>query len=824
MKFIQTKFNLIITPAILATLLWAFNIYENSTIFAAADMVADGLVRKVTKESLRSFQEHKEAKSNLTKITSSFSGSGLENIFVFDEQNKLLIGTTEINHSELNLAKHPRTSETDECLYIIRTTDTISFTPPPLKIPSNRLKEVDRQENHHALINEIEGAYIVYVFSKSTNAINKDTKFKISNILITMAICFIVIFAGLFNQLIIVNNLIRTKNNTEKKLKKHKIEQICLEQKISKIRKEEIEENIKKRKTTNFLVNICHDIKTPINVLIAEVQQKNLDSPIIKSAEKQLNMLIDDLASASRITSGDFKFAKEIFYWNCAVSESITLSKSALSFTGNYNQYCEFISMTSAYYAETIINDERRIKQMLSNLINNAIKYSKSCTIITHTSLIKIENQNYIECNVIDYGLGIRKSIQRDVFEAFTQVNENKPLMETGHGLGLSIIKTFAEKMNGTVHIHSNNPSGLRVGFRIPVNDVEAQSITHRIKNLKSGQPVAIVSGCPELAFAISDKLYSCQTIHYLSLNDLSKDNANKHKIKHVIMGLDSIDNTMEMDHLELHNLGRTTTIHGPKERARELIDGWKKYTFESLSILNSEFTRIDTKPSTRILVVEDIQANIPQYRNLCKDLNYSLSICLNAHQARLLLNAQKFDLVFIDILLDEDECMDYGYDLSLFAKATINRDTPFIAVTGTAFNEMKSFYLRCNVSATITKARGTTDTEKDIIKSILENPSEVHGEKQYYEGEPTPEVINILDLLHKTDDPTNTYDLILKLSKECNSEYANQCAQQVWRYLERPENTHLIKHCTAEILDYFGYKNHQAIDSSMPQRDPKFF
>ena len=808
MKPIHSKFNLIITPIILGTLLWAFNVYESSRILTFANLVADGLVRKVTKESIISLKDLKMSESNLIKLTSNFEGSGLEEIYVFDTNKKYITGTTKVNFSDLKLSSSVKNSETDKHLFIIRTMDTINFGPPPTIMRSRHRQNNNPEGNYHNLINDIDGAHVIYVFTKSINTINKDTEFKISNILITIASFLIIIFAGLYSQFMIVNKLIKTKNRTEKKLQEHKEEKACLEKKIRKIREAEKEGNINKRKTTNFLVNICHDIKTPINVLLAEVQQNNLDNPITNSAIKQLNLLIDDLASASRITSGDFKFTEEIFNWNNAVTDSITLSKSAYSFVPNNNHFCEFISMTSAIYAETITNDERRIKQMLSNLINNAIKYSKSRTIITHTNLIKIDNKNYIECNVIDYGLGIRKSIQRDVFEAFTQVNENKPLMENGHGLGLSIIKTFAEKMNGTVHIHSNSPSGLRVGFRIPVNNAKTKTIPHRIDKLRSGQVVAIITSCPELAFTISDKLHFCQTIQYLSLTDLKKDQANKSKINQVILGLDSIDNTEDMDHLELHNLSTIAKIHGPKERSRELLSSWERYTFESLYKLNNEWALLGRKPAQRILIVEDIHTNIPQYRNLCKDIDYSLSICLNAHQARLLLNTQKFDLVFIDILLDEDEGMDYGYDLSLFSKTTINRDTPFIAVTGTAFNEVKSFYLRCNVSATITKAKGVTENEKEIVQSILNNPKKIYGEKQYFEGVITEKATEALNSLAKEDNPTKAYAHILKILEEYESdEHINQSANQTWRYLERAENTHLIKHCINDLLDYFRYK-----------------
>ena len=89
---------------------------------------------------------------------------------------------------------------------------------------------------------------------------------------------------------------------------------------LEKIKESDLKESIRKNQTTNFLVNICHDIKTPINVLIAEVQINNLDNPILRSAEKQLNLLIDDLASASRITNGDFQFKKEIIKYGRKVN------------------------------------------------------------------------------------------------------------------------------------------------------------------------------------------------------------------------------------------------------------------------------------------------------------------------------------------------------------------------------------------------------------------------------------------------------------------------------------------------------------------------
>lgn len=807
MKLFQEKFNLFATPAIILSVIIGANIYQKACSTSTANVIADGLIRDITSDIISSSDEPLKSMNHLNVLKASFDNAGLVNIFVFDKQRNLIVGTEEKTFEDLDIARHKKNHQYGNNLLITRKLSYVDYLGSSKAISSLKKTNTDIETNlkiAQTQFKKIEGALIVYDFSTVKNNTTNNITHKFEFQLIVFFLTLMVVLSGWVNHQLIAKRLNIKLHRTNKKIRKLLADKKELEQQLEKIKESDLKESIRKNQTTNFLVNICHDIKTPINVLIAEVQINNLDNPILRSAEKQLNLLIDDLASASRITNGDFQFKKEIINWNIAVSDAIELSRSAQRTSRGNKHYCEFITLTSSIYVENAVSDERRIKQILSNLINNAIKYSKSSTIITHTNYIKINNEDYIECTVIDYGLGIRKSIQRSVFEAFTQLNESKQLMDTGHGLGLSIIKTFAEKMKGTVNIHSNDPSGLRVGFRIPVNSAETDIIKHSIENLRTGELVAIISSCPELAFAISQKLYKCKTIHYLSISELKRDNSTKYSIQHVVLGIDSIDNTEDMDHLELHSLGTTAKIYGPIERSRELFSEWGRYSFESLSILNNNWSTIDSEPAKRILVIEDIPTNIAQYRNLCRDLNYSLSLCLNSQQAKVLLNSQKFDLVFIDILIDEDECLDYGYDLSIHKKFTVNSDTPFIAVTGTAFDEVINFYIRCDINATITKAKGISENERETVAKILQNPKLSYGDKLYFEGEKSNKLEQILIELRECHDLIEIHKLLINAAKEADTEFLNQTVQQVWRYLERPENNHLIEHCKLSVLDYF--------------------
>lgn len=799
MNKIYTKFNIIMTPVIVITLMLSLHIYKNYSETAAAEMIADGLSNSILTISRSTVSKNNFKNRKLKEIAWSFAGSGLEEILVYDEDGNILTGTTKEKADQVELKNVNNSYSKHERKYVIRRINQFDSNSEP-EVNS---KGVGRNNNL-----AIDGGFIVFIFSESETAANQEAELLITKALIIFIITFLLLVNLYVNQKVIILNLIGKLINTNKEKKISQAYNRELEAVIDEIKTKKSNESSDRKILTNFLVNICHDIKTPINVLISEVQLSNLSNPTIESAEKQLNLLIEDLASASRITSGDFKFTKENFYWPNAVSESINLSKSALSFSRNNKNTCEFISLTSAKYPEYIESDERRIRQMISNLINNAIKYSRSCTIITHSNLIKINKQYYLECNVIDYGLGIRKSIQRDVFSAFTQANDIKPLMETGHGLGLSIIKTFTEKMNGSVHMHSNNPSGLRVGFRIPINATETREIKHRTTNKQQGSTVAIISRCPELAYAISDKLYLCKTIHHLSLEDLKKDTSIKSRVKYAILAQDALDDTQDMEHTELHNLSNSITIYGPTERSRELMNGWKKYSFELLSFLNSDWSNPKGTAAKRILVVEDISTNLAQYRNLCKNLDYSLIACFDANQAMLMLNTQKFDLVLIDILLDEEEAMDYGYDISLHAKFTINNETPFIAVTGTAFNEIKGFYTRNNINATITKAKGITENEKDIINDVIENPTKIYGEMPYFESELSEKELNTLKLLSNSYEPKEIYDCIKSLSESTECKFTIMCTNQVSRYIEKSDYTHLIEQCAKNTLSYFRYKS----------------
>lgn len=228
-----------------------------------------------------------------------------------------------------------------------------------------------------------------------------------------------------------------------------------------------------------FIANISHEIRTPLNAingLLSLARESNnqdkRDEYLILAQEstKTLNTLINDLIDLSKIESGklelDFKPTNLTPLLESVISESTSLLK---------DKDIELILDTSLLEVTWIITDEIRLKQILSNLIQNAIKFTRSGSIVLSAKTFPAtfhaneKKQKPIECEfkVIDSGIGMSKEQQDKLFKPFSQASTSISNTFGSSGLGLSISKQLCERMEGILSLTSQLGQGstFRVSF-----------------------------------------------------------------------------------------------------------------------------------------------------------------------------------------------------------------------------------------------------------------------------------------------------------------------------------------------------------------------
>ena len=224
-----------------------------------------------------------------------------------------------------------------------------------------------------------------------------------------------------------------------------------------------------------FLANMSHEIRTPINVMLGmnEMILRECDSEDIRQyaqgIEKSGNYLlslINNVLDISQIESGKVKIIKEPFSISALVQEIWLLGSGQAE-----NKNLEFQVKIDETLPEYINGDALHMKQIMLNLISNAVKYTENGSIV-----FQVERcGEKIRFSVKDTGYGIEKEEMNTLFDAFTRVDVKKYRNIEGSGLGLAIVRELCREMNGKVEVQSEVGTGSRFTVTFPLEEAGKQ-------------------------------------------------------------------------------------------------------------------------------------------------------------------------------------------------------------------------------------------------------------------------------------------------------------------------------------------------------------
>ncbi len=221
---------------------------------------------------------------------------------------------------------------------------------------------------------------------------------------------------------------------------------------------------------SEFLANISHEIRTPLNAIIGFTDLLNgmvKDSSqrqfvqAIRSSGRSLLSLINDILDLSKIQAGKIEL-----HFEPVSLETIVSDISKIFALSVKEKELEFIVETHPSLSKLIFLDDTRMRQILFNLLGNAVKFTDKGFVKLKVE-VKSETSTEMDLEIVvsDSGMGIPPDKQEDVFEAFVQNNGGK---HPGTGLGLSITKRLIEIMNGTITMVSEQQKGTEFVINLP--------------------------------------------------------------------------------------------------------------------------------------------------------------------------------------------------------------------------------------------------------------------------------------------------------------------------------------------------------------------
>lgn len=251
------------------------------------------------------------------------------------------------------------------------------------------------------------------------------------------------------------------------------------------------------RAKSSFLAMMSHEIRTPMNGILGMAQlllmpgvsndERNDYARIILNSGQTLLALLNDVLDLSKIEAGKLSLSDAVFDPKQIVDETVMLFSGAV-----HDKELEVRASWRGDAGARYRADAIRLRQMLSNLVSNAVKFTADGFVDIEVSEVSRDERGAIlEFSVRDSGIGISSGQQSQLFKPFSQADNSTTREFGGTGLGLSIVRRLAEMMGGEVGVESQSGQGARFWFRVRARIVEAgedsrQAIRNRAPEVRN--------------------------------------------------------------------------------------------------------------------------------------------------------------------------------------------------------------------------------------------------------------------------------------------------------------------------------------------------
>lgn len=485
---------------------------------------------------------------------------------------------------------------------------------------------------------------------------------------------------------------------------------------------------------SEFLANMSHEIRTPLNGIIGftrlllrsdlSARQRDYLSTIRKSSESLL-AIINDILDFSKIEAGKLSLDQVPMSLSDAIEDVQTMLAPLAQ-----DKKLEQAAIIYSDVPPQVIGDPLRIRQVLTNLVSNALKFTDRGSVVVRVMLEEQKDDSAIlKIAVTDTGSGLTDDMQKELFSAFTQVDQSATRRVGGTGLGLAISKRLVEEMGGEIGVESLWGEGSTFWFTIKAEVDDHTTLPDSYRAFR-GQRVALLEMNEQARLGLFHLLRGWhmqveQFDHLDALDSALRDDESKQEL--LIIGLpangdfdqrivERVQKLCANDHYRVVLLSNTPErlskpLQAVSERCRVLgKPATRLRLYDALLELSGDPSPVRPEPTVRelankqvsVLVVDDHTGNLRLAQVFLEELGANVQTCSSGEEALIAFESSQYDLIFMDIQMPGMDGMETTQRIR--AQETNARRTPIVALTAHALSSEKQQLLAAGMDDYLTK------------------------------------------------------------------------------------------------------------------------
>ncbi len=496
----------------------------------------------------------------------------------------------------------------------------------------------------------------------------------------------------------------------------------------------------------DFLANVSHEIRTPVNTIcgmsemaLREHDMDKLREEVfdIRDAGHNLMSLVSDILDFAQLQQGKMDLEEEVYNITSTINDVINTTIARKG-----DKPIELIVDCNTEIPSGLLGDEKKIRRVIMNLVDNAVKFTNEGGILVEITFRKEAYGINLCVSVKDTGIGMSEESLEKLFESFSQVDTRRNRQEGGVGLGLAISRALILKMGGTITVKSRLNKGSIFRFVVPQKILDEKPIG-QLKNRESINVATYFDMEQFDMLAVRDD-YTKLIMHMVqqlrvkchvcrNLAEL-KRREKKEPFSHIFISLEEY----QEDQTYFDRVSKHCKVVIAIERCNEkyvsnphIIHLYKPfYMLPVITILNGNTSSSGgiqmirpgkfTAPNAHVLIVDDNQMNIRVAEGLLKEYQITVTYATSGQEALEVIENMCYDFIFMDHMMPEMDGVETMHRIRSKAGMYYQK-VPIIALTANAVPGSREMFLEEGFNDFIAKPIEVSVLERVLRRNLPE-------------------------------------------------------------------------------------------------------